>query len=214
MASRTARRVLLTALVSGLSIAASPADASLQRPTPWRLASSHERAASPHRAALWHLAVWPRRVASALRPDSSLNSLERSVLGDVNALRSQHGLAPMRFSSALTAAARQHSEEMAARGYFSHSSANGSSFDRRIARFYPMGGRHYWSVGENLLWSSPGIDAAGALNMWFNSPEHRKNMLTARWREIGLSAVHVSSAGGAYGGREVTIVTADFGVRR
>jgi hypothetical protein len=39
-------------------------------------------------------------------------------------------------------------------------------------------------------------------------------MLTTRWREIGLSAVHVASAPGAYGGREVTIVTTDFGVRR
>jgi uncharacterized protein YkwD len=103
---------------------------------------------------------------------------------------------------------------MAARGYFSHDSANGSSFDRRIARFYPMGKSRYWSVGENLLWSSPSVDAPGALTMWFNSPEHRKNMLTARWREIGLSAVHVPAAPGAYGGREVTIVTADFGVRR
>jgi hypothetical protein len=39
-------------------------------------------------------------------------------------------------------------------------------------------------------------------------------MLTARWREIGLSAVHVMTAPGTYGGREVTIVTTDFGVRR
>ena len=42
----------------------------------------------------------------------------------------------------------------------------------------------------------------------------RKIMLTARWREVGLSAVHVPSAPGTFGGREVTIVTADFGVRR
>src|SRR6478609_4459185 len=78
---------------------------------------------------------------------------------------------------AASAAARQHSAEMAARGYFSHDSMNGSSFDRRIARYYPMGRSHYWSVGENLLWSSPDVDAGGALNMWWNSPEHRKNML-------------------------------------
>ena len=152
--------------------------------------------------------------ATTQRPASAMSSLEQGVLANVNALRRQHGLAPLRYSSPLAAAAQQHSSEMASRGYFSHSSSNGSSFDRRIARYYPMGGRRYWSVGENLLWSSPDVDAAGALAMWFNSPEHRKNMLTARWREIGLSAVHVSAAGGAYGGREVTIVTADFGVRR
>jgi uncharacterized protein YkwD len=152
--------------------------------------------------------------ASSQRPATSLSTLEQGVLADINALRKEHGLAPLRLSTSLSAAARQHSSEMAARGYFSHSSANGSSFDRRIARYYPMGGSHYWSVGENLLWSSPDVDAGGALDMWWTSPEHRKNMLTARWREIGLSAVHVASAPGAYGGREVTIVTTDFGVRR
>jgi uncharacterized protein YkwD len=152
--------------------------------------------------------------ATADRPTSALALLEQGVLHNINALRAQHGLAPLRLSSALTSAARQHSSEMGSRGYFSHDSANGSSFDRRIARFYPMGNKRYWSVGENLLWSSPDVDAAGALTMWFNSPEHRKNMLTARWREIGLSAVHIGGAPGTYGGREVTIVTADFGVRR
>jgi uncharacterized protein YkwD len=151
--------------------------------------------------------------ASSQRPATSLSTLEQGVLSDINVLRKQHGLAPLRLSASLSAAARQHSSEMAARGYFSHSSANGSSFDKRIARFYPVGGSRYWSVGENLLWSSPDVDAGGALDMWWNSPEHRKNMLTARWREIGLSAVHVPSAPGTYGGREVTIVTTDFGVR-
>jgi uncharacterized protein YkwD len=151
--------------------------------------------------------------ASSQRPAASLSSLEQGVLADINTLRRQHGLAPLRVSVSLSAAARQHSSEMAVRGYFSHNSANGASFDKRIARYYPIGGSHYWSVGENLLWSSPDVNAGGALEMWWNSPEHRKNMLTARWREIGLSAVHVASAPGTYGGREVTIVTTDFGVR-
>ena len=152
--------------------------------------------------------------ATSQRPANSLSSLEQGVLADINTLRKQHGLAPLRLSASLSAAARQHSGEMASRGYFSHDSLNGSSFDRRIARYYPMGRSHYWSVGENLLWSSPDVDPSGALQMWWNSPEHRKNMLTARWREIGVSAVHVAAAPGTYAGREVTIVTTDFGVRR
>jgi uncharacterized protein YkwD len=151
--------------------------------------------------------------ATAERP-SAMRTLEQGVLANLNALRRQHGLAPLRLSSPLSAAARQHSTEMASHGYFSHNSANGSSFDRRIARFYPSRGRRYWSVGENLLWSSPDVDPVGALDMWLNSPKHRQIMLTARWREIGLSAVHVTSAPGTFGGREVTVVTADFGVRR
>ena len=163
------------------------------------------------------LALWvgaSPAAASADRPASAMRVLEQGVLAKVNALRRRHGLVPLRLCSGLAAAARRHSTEMASRGYFGHSSASGASFDRRIARFYPMGGRHYWSIGENLLWSSPDVDAAGALSAWLNSAEHRKNMLMARWREIGLAAVHLASAPGAYGGRAVTILTADFGVRR
>ena len=35
-------------------------------------------------------------------------------------------------------------------------------------------------------------------SMWLNSPPHKKNMLTARWREIGLSAVHVTRDPGVF----------------
>ena len=152
--------------------------------------------------------------ATGQRPASAMGALEQDVLANVNLLRRQHGLGPLRLSSKLAAAARLHSGEMAQRGYFSHDSANGTSFDKRISRFYSLGGKRYWSVGENLLWSSPDVSASGALDMWLNSPEHRKILLTASWREIGLAAVHTHSAPGTYGGREVTIVTADFGVRR
>lgn len=159
------------------------------------------------------LVVAPSATARDARHTSSLRALQAGVLMDLNAFRQAHGLRALRLSRPLTAAARQHSTEMAALGYFSHSSANGSTFDRRIARYYPMGHSSYWSVGENLLWSSPSVDAGGALQMWEDSPPHRQNLLNGTWREIGISAVHVSSAPGVYDGREVTILTADFGVR-
>jgi uncharacterized protein YkwD len=159
------------------------------------------------------LAVAPSASAGAARQSTAQRGLEAGVLTDINAFRRSHDLRPLRLSRALSAAARQHSTEMAARGYFSHSSANGSSFDRRIALYYPVGHSRYWAVGENLLWSSPTVDASGALQMWKNSPPHREILLNATWSEIGVSAVHVLSAPGAYGGREVTIVTADFGRR-
>jgi hypothetical protein len=38
--------------------------------------------------------------------------------------------------------------------------------------------------------------------------------MNPRWREIGVAAVHEPDAPGVYEGREVTIVTTDFGVRR
>jgi uncharacterized protein YkwD len=141
-------------------------------------------------------------------------ALESGVLAEVNALRRSRGLTPLRLSSALSAAALQHSEEMGTQGFFGHDSADGSAFWKRVQRFYPSARRGYWSVGENLLWSSPDVDPAGALKMWMDSPPHRENLLTARWREIGISAVHVAAAPGTFRELDVTIVAAEFGVRR
>ena len=62
-------------------------------------------------------------------------------------------------------------------------------------------------VGRGLFADEP-IDA------WLQSPEHRANLLNQRWREVGIGAVFVDSAPGVYSGSPVTIVTADFGVRR
>ncbi len=144
---------------------------------------------------------------------ASLTVLEQGVLADINAFRAQHKLAPLSLSAPLTTSAREHSQEMAAQGYFAHESADGSAFWKRIQRVYPAGPLRYWSVGENLLWSSPDIDAQRALQLWIASPEHKANLLTARWREIGISAVHVVAAPGTFRGLDVTIVTTDFGVR-
>jgi len=150
----------------------------------------------------------PRHPAVALTP------LELGVVADINSLRAQHHLATLTVSPALTEAARSHSQEMETDGYFAHDSYDGTTFWKRIARYYPSTGSGYWSVGENLLWSSPGVDAQHALTMWLDSPEHRKNMLDPNWREIGISAVHDDDAPGVYNGLAVTIVTTDFGVRK
>jgi uncharacterized protein YkwD len=143
-----------------------------------------------------------------------MSSLESGVLSELNKVRAQHGLQPVKISARLTASAAQHSKEMGADGYFEHNSHDGTAFWKRIGRWYGSNGYGYWSVGENLLWSSPQVDPAGALQLWMNSPEHRANILNARWREIGISAAHFASAPGTFKGLEVTIITTDFGIRR
>jgi uncharacterized protein YkwD len=140
-------------------------------------------------------------------------SLESGVLSQLNKIRAQHGLQPVKISARLTASAAQHSREMGADGYFAHNSHDGTAFWKRIGRWYGSNGYGFWSVGENLLWSSPQVDPVDALQLWMDSPEHRANILTPRWREIGISAVHVAAAPGTFQGREVTIITTDFGVR-
>jgi uncharacterized protein YkwD len=154
--------------------------------------------------------------ASALatsRSERSLGTLNRQVLAAVNKFRAAHGLARLRESSALDRSARQHSLEMGRLGYFGHSSANGTIFWRRIRHYYGSRNYSYWSVGENLLWAAPSVDAGRAMALWIASPEHLKNLLTPQWRQIGVSAVHAVGAPGIFHGQPVTIITTDFGVR-
>jgi uncharacterized protein YkwD len=155
--------------------------------------------------------------ASALatsRSEKSMLAMSHQVLAAVNRFRAAHGLARLHESPALDRAARQHSLQMGRDGYFAHTSADGTVFWRRIRRYFSARNYSYWSVGENLLWSSPSVSSRGAMKMWIASPEHLRNLLTARWRQIGISAVHVVGAPGIYHGMRVTIITADFGVRR
>lgn len=144
---------------------------------------------------------------------TAANQLESQVLTELNNVRREHGLVPVKLSRPLTLAADTHSRAMGTYGFFQHESRDGSAFWKRVQRFYGPDKFASWSVGENLLWSSGQLDAAEALRLWMESPGHRKNILTPRWREVGLSAVTVPGAPGVFGGRDVTIVTSDFGVR-
>jgi len=159
------------------------------------------------------LASRPSRPQGKSAPTAILSALEADIVARMNAQRGARGLRPLRVSRGLTAAANYHSHQMGLLGFFEHESRNGAPFWRRIQRFYPAR-RGYWSVGENILWESPDTSASSAIREWMHSPPHRQNILTREWREVGVGAVHFGSAPGAFGGRRVTIVTADFGVRR
>jgi uncharacterized protein YkwD len=161
-------------------------------------AEQHSRAFRPHRAS---------------SPSALLSSLEADIVSRINAQRGARGLRPLHVSRGLTKAADYHSHEMGLFGFFEHESRNGAAFWHRLERFYPPG-RGYWSVGENIFWESPDTSGPSAVHEWMNSPPHRENILTREWREVGVAAVHFPAAPGAYGGKPVTIVTADFGVRR
>ena len=165
-------------------------------------------------AALAVVVVAPSSSSARLGGTQSRSArLQVALLAQINSFRAAHGLSRLRLSSGLRAAAGAHSAQMARLGYFSHNSANGQSFSQRLARVYTARGFRFWTVGENLVWGGPDIAAGRAFQLWLGSPPHRANLLNPRWREIGLGAVHATSAPGVYGGRAATVVTADFGAR-
>ncbi len=132
---------------------------------------------------------------------------------ELNAVRVERALRPLRPIPQLQAVAERHSRELLARGYFSHASPDGGSFSARVMRFYRPPARGRYAVGENLLWRSPSVSASRVVSLWLNSPEHRSILLSPRWRDVGVGAVHAARAPGMFAGAPVTMVTADFGVR-
>ena len=145
-----------------------------------------------------------------LRP---LSHLELKVRAQINRARAEHGLARLRQVTPLRRAADQHVYEMAVLGFFSHSSPNRRSLAARLAAFYPWRGFRTWDVGETLLWWQLPLSADDVVRLWLNSPEHRRQLLDPRFREIGVDAVELSGAGGVFTGRRVLLVAAEFGVR-
>ena len=59
---------------------------------------------------------------------SGVSALEAAVLSNVNQIRAQHGLRPLKVSTRLSGAADQQSKAMGAKGFFNHNSADGSTF--------------------------------------------------------------------------------------
>ena len=98
--------------------------------------------------------------------------------------------APLRLDAQLDRAARRHSQDMVAGRYFAHDSRSGARFSARIARTGWMNGRARWSVGENLAWGS-GTQATprSIVAAWMQSAGHRHNILSPRFRVIGIGIV-------------------------
>lgn len=165
-------------------------------------------------ALLATLAVSFAAPSASAKNRATLDSFEVGVLQKLNDARAEHGLGPLKLSMRLTTAADAHTVEMASTGYFDHSSRDGTPFWKRVSQWYGSSGYNFWTVGENILWSSPNLTPGRAIALWMASPEHRANILSNQWHEIGVAAVHVNDAPGIYHGLPVTIVTTDFGARR
>ena len=130
-----------------------------------------------------------------------MSSGERSVLAEMNRVRAQHGLAPLRFDRTLQRAARAHTRSMVSRNVFAH-----GDFASRMRRFGARGPY----LAENLAWGSGSASSPRALvQMWLNSAPHRRNLLRPGFRRVGVGAM-MATFGGASGAR---VVTADFGGR-
>jgi hypothetical protein len=113
----------------------------------------------------------------------------------VNKARLDNGLPPYGWSDLLATAAQRHASDLAAHRLASHTGSDGSTPQRRIAE----AGYAAWGkgavVGENF-WTGYG-SVQDALDWFMGDPPHRENILSSRYREIGIG-VATDSEGRAY----------------
>jgi uncharacterized protein YkwD len=105
----------------------------------------------------------------------------------LNRERTSRGLRALGLNNRLSAAAQRHTDDMVRRRYFAHESRSDGSTVGRIRSAGYLSGARSWMIGENLAWGSGSKGTPRQIVVaWMNSPGHRRNILTGRFREIGI----------------------------
>ena len=141
----------------------------------------------------------PSQALAAGCPDENANpnsigvtKAKAATLCLLNNERRSRGLRPLALNSKLSVAARRHARAMAARKFFAHGDFVGRI---RAARYFS--GARSWTVGENIAWGSWNYATPASIHEgWMNSPPHRKNILSRRFREVGIGVAEGAPVGG------------------
>ena len=127
--------------------------------------------------------IYPGQVLNIPLVDTSVVSFEQEVIRLTNIERAKAGLPELKANWELCRVARIKSQEMSDKKYFSHQSPSyGSPFDM-IKKF----GISYKTAGENIAMGQRTPQAV--VTAWMNSEGHRKNILNASFKEIGVGYV-------------------------
>lgn len=121
--------------------------------------------------------------------DGSLARTVAEVLALTNAERAAAGLPPLAADARLAAAAQAYSTDMAGRGFYSHTSPEGTEpWDRAAA----AGARHR-GIGENIACGQR--SPAEVVRGWMDSPGHRANILKPGFTHLGVGYAGGGPAG-------------------
>ncbi|PLR65937.1 SafA/ExsA family spore coat assembly protein [Bacillus sp. UMB0893] len=186
--------LLLVALAFGFSSQASAASTYTVKSddTMWKIASKYQVGVSELIKANPSV-----KNANMIYPGQALNipsgtpyqSMESEVVTLVNQERAKYGLKPLSANWELARVARYKSEDMRDKNYFSHTSPTyGSPFDM-MKKF----GIQYSYAGENI--AAGQTTAKSVVAAWMNSEGHRKNILSANFKEIGVGYAKGGSSG-------------------
>ncbi|MFD5825411.1 CAP domain-containing protein [Lentzea sp. NPDC060358] len=148
------------------------------------------------------LAAATLSVAAVLAPPATAATFQEDVIARTNAERAKAGCPALKANPALGTAAQRHSEDMAARNFFSHNGSDGSNF---VARMERAGYTRWTRAAENIAAGQQ--TPADVVRTWMNSAGHRANILNCALLDIGVG--HQYTQGTTYG----HYWTQDFGTR-
>jgi uncharacterized YkwD family protein len=112
--------------------------------------------------------------------NNALSNFESDVVTLTNKERTQAGVPALQIDQQLSGVAREKSNDMQQKGYFSHTSPTyGSPFD--MMRDF---GVTYKAAGENIAQGQ--TSPADVVNAWMNSEGHRANILNPNFTHIGV----------------------------
>jgi len=128
-------------------------------------------------------------------PTAGMSGYGLDLFNAVNAQRAANGMGALAANGCLVYVAQIRSNDMAARGYFSHTSPDGSTAFSLMDSY----GIPYGWAGENLARNNyPDAQSVGvAINELMNSAGHRANILHTAYRQIGV-AVAIDGSGMKY----------------
>lgn len=121
---------------------------------------------------------------------ANVATAEKNAVELMNADRRANGLSDLKVSSAVTAVARSHAQDMVNRKFFSHSNPDGKTPSDRLK----AAGISYSAVGENIA-ENTSVQAAETAFM--NSSGHRANILNSNYTTVGIGVAY-DSAGNVY----------------
>lgn len=130
------------------------------------------------------------------------NIAPSEVIRLTNEKRIAVGVSPLSENSVLSQAAQAKGTDMLNKGYWAHVSPDGV----QPWKFFTDFGYEYKYAGENL--ARDFSDPVSAVEAWMASPSHRENLLSPKYKEIGIAVVE-----GPLSGADTTIIVQFFGTK-
>ena len=126
--------------------------------------------------------IYPNQVITVPDNESAEynGTTARAVLEQSNIHRTKNGLASLSLSTELCAVAQGKADDMAAKGYFSHTSPGYGTPAQMLKSF----GVSYGYMGENIAKGYP--TAAAVVDAWMTSTGHRANILGVNFSKLGV----------------------------